>query len=94
MKREDLDAFNESQQSPIRDIEPIICEFCICLGKMGKPLTKPTVIELANDIMAETEYASKIVECKEMRNLKETSMLGNAWYHGFMHHFEDALTRD
>ena len=61
---------------------------------MGKPLTKTTVIELANDIVAETEYASKIIECKELRKLKETSILGDAWYRGFMHRFEDTLTRN
>jgi hypothetical protein len=28
-----LDAFNPSQQSPIRDIEPLICQFCIATDK-------------------------------------------------------------
>jgi hypothetical protein len=80
--------------SPISDIEPIICEFCICLGKMGKPLTKTTIIELANDIVADTEYASKIIEYKKMRKLKDSSALGAAWYRGFMHCFEDTLTQN
>jgi len=93
VNRGNLDAFNLNQVSPISDIEPIICEFCIRLGKMGKPLTKTTIIELANDIVADTEYASKIIECKKMRKLKDSSTLGAAWYHGFMHRFEDTLTR-
>jgi hypothetical protein len=62
------------------------------LGKKGKPLTKTTIIELANDIFVDTEYASKIIECKKMRKLKDSSTLGAAWYHGFMHRFEDTLT--
>jgi hypothetical protein len=61
---------------------------------MGKPLTKTTIIELANDIVADTEYASKIIEYKKMRKLKDSSALGAAWYRGFMHCFEDTLTQN
>jgi predicted neuraminidase len=61
---------------------------------MGQPLTKTTFIELANDIVANTEYASKIIECKKMRKLNDTSTLGAAWYHGFMNCFEDTLTQN
>jgi hypothetical protein len=45
--------------SPIHDVEPTFCDFCIHLGKMGNPLTKTTIIELANDLIAETEYQEK-----------------------------------
>jgi len=92
VKRGNPDAYNESQQSPIKELEPIICELCIRLGKMGRPLTKTTIIELANDIVLDTEYQSKIVECKELRRLTKTEKLGDAWYRGFMHRFDDALT--
>ncbi len=94
VKRGNPDAYNESQQSPIKELEPIICELCIRLGKMGRPLTKTTIIELANDIVLDTEYQSKIVECKELRRLTKTEKLGDAWYRGFMHRFDDALTRN
>ncbi len=40
VKRGNLAALNANQLSPISDIEPFICQFCICLGKMGSPLTK------------------------------------------------------
>jgi len=45
--------------SPIHDVEPTLCDFCIRLGKMGNPLTKTTIIELANDLIAETEYKER-----------------------------------
>ena len=35
VKRGNLDAFNPSQQSPIKDIEPVLCKFCIRTGKLS-----------------------------------------------------------
>jgi hypothetical protein len=71
VKRGNLDAFNPSQQSPIKDIEPVLCKFCIRLGKMGDPLIKSTIIELANDLINETEYQKKVKDCKELRKLQK-----------------------
>ena len=68
VKRGNLSAYNENQQSPILDIEPLICEFCIRLGKMGRPLTKTTVIELANDLASGSDLEQKIIACKKIRN--------------------------
>jgi len=79
--------------SPIHDVEPTLCDFCICLGKMGNPLTKTTIIELANDLIAETEYQEKIKECKGLRKLNSTEKLGDAWYRGFMSRYSDKLTQ-
>ena len=61
---------------------------------MGKPLTKTTVIELANDIVADTEYASKIADFKKLRKLNDSSKLGSAWYRGFISRYEHVLTRN
>ena len=66
VKRCNLTAFNKNQQSPIFQIEPIICEFCIRLGKMGRPLTKTTVIELANDLVSGTELECEIINFKKL----------------------------
>ncbi len=84
MKLGNLDAFNANQISPIHDVEPTIRQFCIRLGKMGNPLTKTTIIELANDLLADTEYLNKIKYCKGLRKLKCTDKLSDAWYRGFM----------
>ena len=93
VKRGNLDGFNPSQQSPIKDIEPVICQFCIYLGKMGRPLTKSTIIELANDLIHETEYKKTVKDCKELRKLKQTETLSEAWYRGFLQRYSDELTR-
>jgi hypothetical protein len=55
---------------------------------MGCRLTKTTVIELANDLIQDTEFQSKIAKCKEIRKLKALEKLGKAWYHGFLHCYE------
>jgi hypothetical protein len=94
VSRGNLEAINLQQMSPISAVEPIICEFCIRLAKMGKPLTKTTVIELANDIVADTEYASKIADFKKLRKLNDSSQLGSAWYRGFISRYEHVLTRN
>ncbi len=84
VKRGNLDAFNANQISPIHDVKPTICQFCIRLGKMGNPLNKTTIIELANDLLADTEYLDKIKDCKGLCKLKCTDKLSDAWYRGFM----------
>jgi hypothetical protein len=66
VKPGNLDAFNPSQQSQFRDIKPITCQFCIYLGKMGKPLTKTTIVELANDLIFETKYQKNVRDCKAL----------------------------
>ncbi len=57
------------------------------------PLTKTTIIELANDLINETEYQQKIKDCKKLRKLKSTEKLCEAWYRGFINRFSDELTR-
>jgi hypothetical protein len=66
---------------------------CIYLGKMGKPLTKTTIVELANDLISKTEYQKNVRDCKALRKLKQTEKLSDAWYCGFLHRFSDELTR-
>jgi hypothetical protein len=80
--------------SPIHDVEPTLCDFCIRLGKMGNPLTKTTIIELANDLIAETKYKEKIKDCKNLRKLDSVDKLGDAWYRGFMSRYSEKLTRN
>jgi len=94
VKRGNLSAYNENQQSPILDIEPLICEFCIHLGKMVRPLTKTTVIELANDLASGSDLEQKIVVCKKIRKLNCVEKLGAAWYKGFPNRYKDVLTRN
>ncbi len=58
-KRNNVTAYNPYKTPLLADVEPIICDFCIRLGKMGQPLTRSTVIELANSVINQTEYKGK-----------------------------------
>ncbi len=49
---------------------------------MGNPLTRDFIIELANDLVKETEIATKISDCKQLHKLKVVAVLGVARYWG------------
>jgi hypothetical protein len=66
VKRGNLLGYNPQQASPMHNIEPLILEFCVLLAKLGKPLTKRTVIELVNSLVSGTEFGSKISDCKTL----------------------------
>ncbi len=51
---------------------------------MGDPLTKGTVIQLANDLIADTELQAKVADCKKLHGLDPDSAIGTSWYRGFM----------
>jgi hypothetical protein len=93
IKRGNLDATKTYSISPIADLEPLIVEFCIRLAKIGDPLTKKTVIQLANSLVVDNDYQSRINNCKSDRKLLCNGLLGDAWYRGFMHWQKDVLTR-
>jgi hypothetical protein len=74
------------------EVEPLICQFCIRLGKMGQPLTKKTIIEFANSIISKTEYQDKVEAAKKLRGLEDESKLGVRWYQRFLSHHASLLT--
>jgi hypothetical protein len=93
VKSGNVAAINANQISPIDELEPLIYKFCMWLGKMGRPLTIATIIELANVLVSGTEFESKVYQCKLLQKLKHSDKLGNAWYRGFLSHYQDVLTR-
>jgi hypothetical protein len=60
IKRGNPEAINFQQLSPVHELEPIIAEFCIRLAQIGHPLTRETVIKLANDLIKEMDFNKKI----------------------------------
>ena len=93
IKRGNVEGKNSYSLSPITELEPLIVEFCIRLAKIGDPLTRKTVIQLANDLVIDNDYQSRINECKSERHLQSNGLLGDAWYRGFMTWHKDKLSR-
>jgi hypothetical protein len=51
-------------------------------------------IEVANDLASGLDLEQKIVACKKIGKLSCIEKLGTAWYKGFLHRYEDVLTRN
>jgi hypothetical protein len=51
---------------------------------MGRPLTKTTVIELANDLIAKAELQENVAAAKKLRLIEHKTTLGTAWHLGFL----------
>jgi hypothetical protein len=47
------------------------------------PLTKTTIIKLANDIISGRELEEEMFNCKKLHKLKSNENLGIAWHRGF-----------
>ncbi len=63
------------------------------IGENGQAPNKVNTIELANDLIAKTEFQEKVAAAKKLRHLKEEMTLGSAWYHRFLKHHAALLTK-
>ena len=83
--RNNISAFNSSTHSPIAEIEKCIAETIIQMAKVKNPLSIPGCIQLANSMIEETNYQSKLVKFKNLHKLShDFETLGKAWFRGFL----------
>jgi hypothetical protein len=65
--------------------------------KCGQALTRPDVIELANELILDTDYATAVIEFKKKRKFRvdqtDKQLVGKTWYKGFMKRNADTLKR-
>jgi hypothetical protein len=59
-KRGNPEAYTKNKLLPIRDLEPTICDFFMHPGKRGCPLTKTSVIEVANNLIRDMSSRAKL----------------------------------
>ena len=81
------------KRSPIEEVEPIIVEHCVRLAEIGSALTADEIIALAAEVIKGTEHETYLLEFKEKRKITSKSLVGKAWYHGFMRRNEDKIKR-
>jgi len=87
-----VQGINTTQMSPVADIEPLIAEFCIRMARLGEPLSKTLVINLANDLIADTDYKERVKAFKARHKIADGN-LGDRWYQGFMKRNDAILKR-
>jgi hypothetical protein len=95
--RNNLEGVAPQRISPIKDVEPLIVEYCLQMAKCGQALTRNDVIELANELIQDTKYAEAVIDFKKKRKFKvdknDKMLVGKTWYKGFMNRNSDTLKR-
>jgi hypothetical protein len=82
--------------SPIAAVEPLICDFCIQLARIGEALTKYEIFELAEDLIRNSIHAEAYIKYCKRRHIKkdwDKQIVGEAWYRKFMKRYETKLKR-
>jgi hypothetical protein len=82
--------------SPLAKVEPLICEFCIQLARIGEALTKYEIFELADDLIRGSVHAEAYIKYCERRYIIkdwDRTIVGESWYRGFMLRNENKLKR-
>ena len=76
IKADSLDG--SGKQSPVTAIEPKLVALILCMGNIKRTLTLSQVLELANDLIKNTETEIKLIEWKKKRNIyhNDSSTLG------------------
>jgi hypothetical protein len=85
-----------SQSSPMREIEPILAEFCRHLNRMAKSITQKECLELANDIIKDTPTSDRVKEfhktiCGLETSSNEQKRLGKKYFYNFMTRHSDII---
>jgi hypothetical protein len=83
--------------SPLWEVEDLIVDTCVRLARMGESLTKYEVMDLADEIIADTESEDRLIEyCKKRQIYKDLSsgkIVGERWYSNFINRHKEKLKR-
>jgi hypothetical protein len=97
VKRDNLLGEAKQKQSPLRDLEPLLLQWCLKMARIGMALTFPNVVGLAKELIADTSSKKLLIEFKKKRGLQtkhgEELLLGKSWYQGFMNRNKPTLRR-
>ena len=81
-----------NNMSPLAEIEPLIVQFCIAMARLGEPLTRTTVVALANDIIADNDHVkSKLLSHRKTCKSDVGPKVGNKWNKNFMKRQSDKI---
>ena len=76
IKADSLDG--NGKKSPVSDIEPKLVALILCMTNIKRTLTMSQVLELANDLIKNTETQIRLIEWKKQRKVyhNDSSSLG------------------
>lgn len=74
--RKNLSGFQPQSQSPLHEIEPIIVQYCLKLARIKQPLTRDTVIRLAQSLIENTVYSERLRIFNEKNHSNTEDIIG------------------
>jgi hypothetical protein len=97
LKRNNVSSIAHQKVSPLIKLEPLLVSWCLKMAQIGMALSKPSVIELAKDLILDTELEAILIEYKKKRKLQTTNgkqkIIRSSWYKGVMKCNKEVLRR-
>jgi hypothetical protein len=95
VRTNNLTGYTKQHVSPLDKIEPLLVQWCVMLSQIGESLTKQKVINLAKDMIQNTEHAIYLNDYKKKRRLDicDNNAPGEGWYRGFMERHSDMIKK-
>jgi hypothetical protein len=97
VKRNNLGSIAHHMVSPLIELEPLFVSWCERMAEIGMALNRDNVLGLVGDLIADTEYATKLEQFKKKRKLKTReggrTIVGVRWYKSFMKRNKDKIKR-
>lgn len=90
VNRNNLTGYNPQTTPPLALIEPFLVELCFRMGRIGKGLQKPIILQLCSELMKNTEHEKKYR--RFIIDKSQTSVVpGNHWYTKFLKRHSEKL---
>lgn len=93
--RNNLTGFKYQCTSPVAQMEPVLCDYCIRLCKIGKALDKKQVLLLANSLIKRRGWEKQVIAWKVAQGMYDPDkpLLGKKWYHSFLNRYKHKIRR-
>lgn len=93
--RNNLTGYKYQSTSPVAQMEPVLCDYCIRLCKIGKALDKKQVMLLANSLITRSGWENQVIDWKKSQGMYDPDkpLLGKKWYHAFLKRYKHKIRR-